>query len=289
MAGWMKAAVAALAICWCAASATAGDDHGLGEARAVEFQGMSVHYESAGEGDTTILCVHGWASDGRVFAGQFAGLADRARLIAIDLPGHGFSDAPQVEYTVDLFAGAIASVMDAEGVESAVLMGHSNGVPVIKTFERAHPERTRAMVCIDGAMLRTFTREQAEPWLAMLRSPQYKDMASNALTAMLQNKFDDETKAELESMMLSTPQHVMVSAMEATLADEIWEPDPIDCPVLMVQAPNPMWHAEYENSVREFVPQLDYRLMPGVTHFLMMEEPEEFNAMVVAFLDESGC
>jgi len=265
-----------------------GEGHGLGEPARTGVDGIDVHYESAGAGETTIVCVHGWASDGRVWAGQFEGLTDRARLIAIDLPGHGLSDAPEIDYTCGLFVRAIAAVMDAEDLERAVLMGHSNGVPMIKAFEMAHPDRTSALIAVDGAMVRMFTREQAEPFLAQLSSDQYREIATGFLRGMLRDSFDEATKQDLERMMLSTPQHVMVEAMEATLADSVWEPDPIACPLLMVQAPNPMWSEEYVDSVRGLAPHVDYRTMDDVTHFLMMEEPAAFNEIVEDFLDNAG-
>jgi pimeloyl-ACP methyl ester carboxylesterase len=57
-------------------------------------------------------------------------------------------------------------------------------------------------------------------------------------------------------------------------------------PVLMVLAKQPTWSAEYEQFVRGLVANLDYQVWEGVSHFLMMEKPEQFNSAVVAFLEK---
>ncbi|HSP45650.1 MAG TPA: alpha/beta hydrolase, partial [Chthoniobacterales bacterium] len=65
-----------------------------------------------------------------------------------------------------------------------------------------------------------------------------------------------------------------------------WKPDKINLPVLMILAKQPAWSAEYEQFVRGIVPDLDYQTWEGVSHFLMMEKPTEFNAAVTAFLEK---
>jgi pimeloyl-ACP methyl ester carboxylesterase len=86
--------------------------------------------------------------------------------------------------------------------------------------------------------------------------------------------------------MLRTPQYVGVSEFEATLDPELWKPDKINVPVLMLLAKQPAWTAEYEQFARGIVPTLDYQVWDGVSHFLMMEKPEEFNRAVRAFLEK---
>lgn len=76
--------------------------------------------------------------------------------------------------------------------------------------------------------------------------------------------------------------------MEGTLDPELWRPDKITVPVLMILAKQPFWNAEYETFVRGLVPDLDYQTWEGVSHFLMMDKPNEFNAAVTAFLEKHG-
>lgn len=50
----------------------------------------------------------------------------------------------------------------------------------------------------------------------------------------------------------------------------------------------PYWTADYEQYVRKLAPEADYRMMDGVGHFLMMEKPEAFNAIMAEFLSKQG-
>ena len=86
--------------------------------------------------------------------------------------------------------------------------------------------------------------------------------------------------------MLRTPQYVAASEFEATLDPNLWKPDKINVPVLMVLAKQPTWSAEYEQFVRGIAPELDWQMWEGVSHFLMMQQPERFNSAVVAFLEK---
>jgi pimeloyl-ACP methyl ester carboxylesterase len=58
-------------------------------------------------------------------------------------------------------------------------------------------------------------------------------------------------------------------------------------PVQVIVAKRPSWAAEHEKYVRELAPGVDYRTMEGVGHFLMMEKPKEFNAILMEFLARS--
>ena len=78
-----------------------------------------------------------------------------------------------------------------------------------------------------------------------------------------------------------------VSEFEATADEDLWKPNKIDVPVLMILAKQPAWSPEYEQFVRGLIPKLDYQLWENVSHFLMMEKPREFNAAVLKFLDQN--
>lgn len=57
-------------------------------------------------------------------------------------------------------------------------------------------------------------------------------------------------------------------------------------PVLVLNAPNPRWNAEYEAYARGLSPKTDYRVLEGTGHCLMLEKPAEFNATLVSMLQK---
>jgi pimeloyl-ACP methyl ester carboxylesterase len=278
----MKAQFGVVALLILTAAVAPAESAGL--SRTAQLDGAKVHYTEYGSGENALLFVHGWACDETFWAGQAAALGAKAHVITIDLPGHGQSDKPQIAYTMDLYARAIDAVLQDAKVKAAVLIGHSNGTPVIRQFYRTFPEKTRALVIVDGG-LRPFGEKPAmEKFIARFKGPDYAETAGKMIDSMTSSIKDPAMREKIKRTMLRTPQSVAVSEFESTLDDALWKPDKINLPVLMILAKQPAWSAEYEQFVRGIVPELDYQVWEGVSHFLMMEEPEKFNSALVAFL-----
>src|SRR5574342_345142 len=70
-----------------------------------------VHYVVEGKGKHNIVLIHCWSGNLGFWHDQVPALADHARLILIDLPGHGQSDKPHTAYTMGFFASSVLSVM----------------------------------------------------------------------------------------------------------------------------------------------------------------------------------
>lgn len=249
---------------------------------------MKVHYTSRGEGNQALVFVHGWNCDATFWKGQVDALNGKIRVIAIDLPGHGESDKPQIPYTMDLHARAVDAVLRDAQIKSAVLVGHSNGTPVIRQFYRKYPEKTKALVIVDGALRPFAERAEMEKFIAPLRVSHYADYVGRLVDAMTRPMKNGETREQIKAAMARTPQYVSVSEMESILGPEVWRPDKINVPTLVILAKQLAWSADYERFVRELVPNVDYQVWEGVSHFLMLDKPEEFNAALVAFLKKNN-
>ncbi|PZR76121.1 MAG: hypothetical protein DLM73_03615 [Chthoniobacterales bacterium] len=279
----MKTRIGATAILLSMAAASLAAES-PGVSRAAQVDGAKVHYTDHGAGENALLFVHGWSGDETFWAAQAYVLGRKLHVITIDLPGHGQSDKPQIRYTMDLYARAIDAVLQDAKVKSATLIGHSNGTPVIRQFYRKFPEKTRALVIVDGPLRPFADKAATEKFVAPLRGSNYERTAGGFIDEMVSPIKDAALRDKIKSAMLRTPQFVAVSEFEATLDPEIWRPDKITVPVLMILAKQPAWTAEYEQFARGLVPDLDYQTWDGVSHFLMMEQPEKFNAAVLDFL-----
>src|SRR5437867_10333838 len=106
--------------------------------RFATLDGNRIHYKSVGSGREALVLVHGWSGDLKAWRFQVPELARRARVIVLDLPGHGQSDKPQIAYSMDLFARSIEAVLRDAGVDRAVLVGHIMGTPIIRQFYRLY-------------------------------------------------------------------------------------------------------------------------------------------------------
>jgi pimeloyl-ACP methyl ester carboxylesterase len=269
-----------------AATLPAEDAPELGASRSTQVQGAKVHYTDYGAGDNALVFVHGWSGDETFWAMHAPWLGTKFHVITIDLPGHGQSDKPQIAYTIDLYVRAIDAVLLDAKVKAATLIGHSNGTPVIRQFYRKFPDKTRALVIVDGGLRPFGDKATMEKFIARLKGPNYEENTAKFIDNMTTSIPDARLRGGIKTTMLRTPQYVGISEFESTLDPELWKPDKINVPVLMVLAKQPAWSAEYEQFVRGIVPDLDYQVWEGVSHFLMMEQPERFNAALIAFLEK---
>jgi pimeloyl-ACP methyl ester carboxylesterase len=258
------------------------------QSRYVSLDGARVHYKSFGKGKEALVLIHGWTCNLDNWRDQIPDFEKRTRVIAIDLPGHGQSDKPQIAYTMDLFARAVDAVMSDAGVKRAVLVGHSMGTPVARQFYRKYPQKTLGIVIVDGALRPFADRKTMEGFIASFRSPSYKEAGAGMFTQMAGPNLSTDSKERIQTSFLNTPQHVIVSAMEGMADDSIWGEDKINVPTLAIMAKSPFYPADIEQRYRGIAPALEFQLWEGVGHFVMMEKPKQFNEAVIAFLDKNS-
>jgi pimeloyl-ACP methyl ester carboxylesterase len=253
--------------------------------RFAKLDTLRVHYQSYGQGQEALVFVHGWSCNLSFWKANLAAFTTQTRVIALDLPGHGESDKPEVAYTMEMFARAVDAVLRDAGVERAVLVGHSLGTPVIRQFYRLYPGKVRGLVIVDGALRPFGTRESMEPLLAQFRGPNHRQAVEQFVGFIAQSMKNPQTLSEIKAAMLATPQHVVIGAMERLFDPAIWKEDKINVPTLALMAKNEqLVTPEYEKFARALVPGLDYQVWEGVSHFLMMDEPQKFNDAPAAFL-----
>jgi pimeloyl-ACP methyl ester carboxylesterase len=258
------------------------------ESHFAKVDNIRVHYQNYGSGKEALVFVHGWTCNLSFWKANIPAFINQTRVIAIDLPGHGESDKPQTTYSMDLFARAIDAVLQDAKVERAVLAGHSMGTPVVRQFYRKYPQKTQALILVDGGLRPFAPPEAMEKFIEPFRGPDYKEAANRMLNMMLPTVKDAKVREEIRTAMLSAPQHVMAGAMEGMANPEIWKTqDKINVPVLAIHAKQPFWTDDYERFVRGIIPDLDYQMWEGVSHFLMMDEPQKFNDAVLAFLKKN--
>jgi pimeloyl-ACP methyl ester carboxylesterase len=256
--------------------------------RFAPFDTNKIHYLTAGRGAKTLVFIHGWSANSGFWREQVPALEARARLVLIDLPGHGQSDKAHADYTMDYFARGVLSVLRHARVTKATLIGHSMGVPVICRFHAHSPGRVAGLVAVDGLLRRPPLKpDEVERYLAPYREPDFREHVTKFIESMFPaaaQSLRDRVLAEV----LTTPPYVMSSAMHGMFATNqpAWDLREVKVPVLVLNAPNPRWNAEYEAYARALSPKTDYRVLEGTGHCLMLEKPAEFNAMLVSMLQE---
>jgi pimeloyl-ACP methyl ester carboxylesterase len=278
-------------------STTFGSAHGrvstndekapAGESRFTTLDGARVHYVNYGKGSEALVLIHGWTMNVDNWRDQIPVFAKGNRVIALDLPGHGRSDKPQITYSMELFARAVEAVMSDAKVKRAVLVGHSMGTPIARQFYRKYPEKTLAIVIVDGPLRPFGDQTMMAKFIAGFRAPNYQETVSKMFDGMFGPSLSAEGRERIKASLMNTPQHVVVGAMEGMADPSIWGEDKINVPVLAIMAKNPFFGADIEQRYRGIAPNMEFLMWDGVGHFIMMEKPKEFNEAVVAFLDKN--
>jgi pimeloyl-ACP methyl ester carboxylesterase len=255
------------------------------------FGTNKVHYLTCGTGKEVIVFVHGWACNASFWREQVPAFAEKARLILVDLPGHGQSDKPDAYYTMDYFASGVLAVLRHEHVSQAVFVGHSMGVAVICRVHAQAPEKVAALVAVEGFLrTRRLPREQSEKFIAPFRNDDYKDQVKRSVNSMFPVPGTESLHDQVLSEMLATPHHVILSMVESPwdATQPAWDLQGVTVPVLVLNTKNPFYPPEYEAYVHSLSPKNDYRTFEGVGHFMMLEKPVMFNQTLREMLEEFG-
>jgi pimeloyl-ACP methyl ester carboxylesterase len=252
-----------------------------GLVNAVKINGIQYSDLGNKKSKNAIVFVHCWTCNSEFWKDNVNAFPNY-RVINLDLPGHGQSDKPKVDYSMEYFARAVDTVMKDAGVKKAVLVGHSMGTPIIRKFYELYPEKTLGLVVVDGALIPFGPKEQVEKFF----EPMFKDYNSGAATfidGMLQAARED-VRPFIRSSMLATPDYVGQSAMKLMLDDAYAAHGKINVPVLALMAPIAFWPKDLEAQYRSIAPNLDFRMFDGASHFLQLERPVEFNGAVKGFI-----
>ena len=263
-----------------------------GKAASVSMDdGIAVWYRDEGNRDAVpLIFIHGWACDSSFWRFQTPFFADRYRVIALDLPGFGASGKPRnVRYTLALFAKAVKAVMDDAGARKPVLVGHSMGYGVIARFLADFPGEARAVVNVDGSVMRLpedpAEREMLVQGMAALaESLAGEEVLEGFLDSLFMGKTPADLQREIREAMTTADVYARLSAIRELVRPEWWEERAFAVPAMAVYSENPAEDPGLETYLKNVFPGSQFHLWNDTGHFLMMEQPDRFNQLLLAFL-----
>src|SRR6516162_3973911 len=122
--------------------------------RRTEVEGVKIFYREGGPSTAPhLLLLHGFPTSSHMFRNLIPALADRYHVVAPDLPGFGFSDAPdrkRFRYTFENLAKVMGSFTQVIGLDRFAIYVFDYGAPVGFRLALAHPERITAVISQNG-------------------------------------------------------------------------------------------------------------------------------------------
>jgi pimeloyl-ACP methyl ester carboxylesterase len=161
------------------------------------------------------------------------------------------------------------------------------GVAVIcRVYEQA-PQIVAALAAIDGSLRMTrLSPTEAARRAAPYQLADYRDQIQRSVIAMFPRSGTERLRARVFEQMMRTPQHVLASTMQYSVDTNQppWEPKKITVPLFVLNARSAAWTDEYQTYVRALSNNTEYRTFDGVGHFLMLEQPDQFNDALMGML-----
>lgn len=264
----------------------------------VQVNSLSIAYrESSGKGQA-ILLVHGNSASSRVFQPQLeSALGEKYRLVAIDLPGHGESSNasdPAATYCMPGYAEVIVSVAKQLGLEQAVFVGWSLGGHIVIEAIQQLPQAAGFMIY--GTPPLAFPPDMAQaylpnPAMAAAFQPSLTDAEADGFAlACLKPGATEIPEAFKEDIRRTDGQ------ARAGLAASIRPNGYLDEVIAVAQmtAPLAIVHGEQEQLVNAaYIQSLTMptlwrgaiQMVPDAGHTTNWEQPEQFNALLEAFIN----
>ncbi|HVZ20086.1 MAG TPA: alpha/beta hydrolase [Vicinamibacterales bacterium] len=256
--------------------------------RAATVDGANVHWTSTGHGAKTLILIHGWTCDETSWSEQVPVLSAKYRVITIDLPGHGRSDAPRDgAFSMDLFARAVEAVRAEAKVDRVILAGHSMGGPVVYRYAQLYPSHVVALILVDSPLFRA---ADAKAFVDQTLPRVTGAGGMKGREAMIRGMFGPSATPELQQrilkMMLRAPEATARGAMMSMADPVVWEKRVVKVPALAI------FSATYAGNsldvTKSYLPDLQFLNVPGTGHFVMMEKPAEFNQQVITFVERQA-
>jgi pimeloyl-ACP methyl ester carboxylesterase len=250
----------------------------------LDRDGVKIHYEVDGRGPAVLL-THGFSATGEMWRGQVAALKDRFTVITWDMRGHGRSDYPadQGAYSEAATVADMAAILDAVGVQRAVIGGLSLGGYMSLAFHLVHPQRTRALLIIDTGP--GYKNDQArEGWNAnaLARAERYD---KDGLGDLSRASAEVRAASHRDATGLARAARGMLTQRDARVIESL---PAIAVPSIVIVGENDTPFLAASDYMAAKIPGAKKAVIPNAGHAANIDNPEAFNAALIGFLETAS-
>lgn len=290
----LLAPVAAMALArWRVASFERLDERVFQSGRTVSTSDGVLHIVERGAGEPLLL-IHGLGASVFTFRRNLDRLAQRYRIVAVDLAGFGGSSRVVRDYSLTAHARRLIELMDALGVERANVLGHSMGGAVALRLASGWPERVLRLVLVApaapdlmrrGALLTRLLRPFFPFFGLLYHSRRFR-------TRTLRSAFHDPshmTDEVLDGYWGPSRVRGHLAALSRLMSDRRKdgpvEFSRVSAPTLILWGASDTWLRPVQGErLAERLREARLVVVPEAGHLLPEERPEAFCALVEAFL-----
>lgn len=252
---------------------------------------MKLHYKEIGSG-TPVVLIHAFPLSSKMWKAQAEHLSrNNFRVILPDLPGFGETNSKSEQFSIEEMAHQILELIESLNLEKAIIGGLSMGGYVLFNLFRIAPEKCAALMFCDTTYLAD-TDEKRKGRFEMISKIE-KSGADALIENMLPNMTSDTTKEKnpalidelTEIFSKVSPQsaiNALRSMAERTDSSDILSK--INVPTLLVFGESDkVTNLENANKMNELIPDSELQVIKNAGHYSNLEQPEEFNEILLDF------
>ena len=265
-----------------------------------------VAYMDEGEGEKTLLFIHGLANYAPVWKKNIDELKKYYRCIAIDLPGNGLSDQNNHPFGMSFLAECVHNFIKAMNLKDLCIVGHSMGGQIAMTTLINYPACAESLILCAPAGFEQFTHIERTMYYGSIHLLDYFSSDEHSLRTVVENSFYRNNKQaegvvkELVGIMKTYKSNYYRKMVEACIKGMMEEPvynnlHKIHHPTLILFGkydaliPNKLIHhtttEKIATEAAKKIPHAHLEIIPDCGHFLQWEKPTDVNRHIILFLE----
>jgi len=244
--------------------------------------GTRIAYGFSGQGETTLLFVHGWLCDHKIWQSQIDYFSSNYKVVWLDLAGHGGSETDRQKFTMSAFAQDVKSVYDKVGGEKIILVGHSMGGPIVIETARLLGKKVIGIVAVDAfyTPLASVPEEAKMAFLEELKKDYPSALEETVRSMFMQSANPELVNSTYQNMLAADYKMGISSLYECIKWNSQKEPSKLKTFSGKLYNINGAPKGD-EKSLHNSV-----ILIPGVGHFVPQVKPKEFNAALEVVVEK---
>ena len=253
-------------------------------------KGAKINYQVSGDGDTTLLFVHGWCINKSYWTNQVDYFSDTYKVVTIDLPGHGKSGNNREHWTIENFGSDVSMIMDALELDKVVLIGHSMGGNIILEAAHHRQQNVIGFVGVDnfkdlGVDYSKEQQAEIDGFIEMIRRDYHNTVSSFVEGMLFSESTDPEIKEKVTHDITNADPEISVSILESLMKLHIKERGLMQQLPLKVHLINSDITPTNEGQLEKFCSNsYEIHSIGSTGHYPMIEDPERFNEILERIL-----
>jgi pimeloyl-ACP methyl ester carboxylesterase len=254
---------------------------------AISSDGVKISFDIQGEGEPTLVFIHGWSNNRSIWDTQVAHFSQKYKVIAVDLPGFGESGNNRQKWTMASYGEDVATVINKLSLDQVVLIGFSLGAPVVIEAAKRVSNQVVGVVLVDW--LQDIEMQYPPEVISYLDSV-FMDVVTTPTIEKMKPFFRKNKEASFErllSMLKDAPRigwrESLIDIFRWSNEDCIESLKNIQTRIISINSDQTPTNVE---AFMKYVPSYKAKIILDVGHVVFWDAPEEFNRLLEESIQE---